>query len=230
MIDCRAKARLPENPQTVIVCLFPYKVREKPPENISRYAAVPDYHKVCGAYLERACAALSAQFPENSFRWFTDNSPLPEVSAAVFAGLGVRGDNGMLITPKYGSYVFVGEIVTDIYVKTEKNSLECIHCGRCKSACPVGLDKARCLSHLSQKKGELDADTAAKLKKYNIVWGCDICAESCPLNRMAQSTYIREFVSGYRDRYIEGEDIAGRAYEWRGEKTVKRNFLNSKQN
>lgn len=227
LLDCRAKARLPENSRTVIVCVFPYKVKKEPPRNISRYAAVPDYHRVCGSYLERACSALRTQFPENRFQWFTDNSPIPEVYAAAIAGLGSVGDNGMLITPRYGSYVFIGEIVTDIYVKTQNHYRECMHCGRCKSACPTELDKTRCLSALSQKKGDLDPEAAAVLKEHNIIWGCDICAESCPLNMKAQNTYIKEFISGYRDSYTAGEDITGRAYEWRGEKTVKRNYSGS---
>ena len=57
----------------------------------------------------------------------------------------------------------------------------------------------------------------------NIIWGCDICAEICPLNKNSNITYIKEFIEGYRDSYTLGEDISGRAYEWRGEKTVSRN-------
>ena len=73
-------------------------------------------------------------------------------------------------------------------------------------------------------KKELNFAEKAALKKYNTVWGCDICAEVCPLNKNAANTYIPEFISGYRDRYEYGEDISGRAYEWRGEKVIKRNY------
>ena len=84
--------------------------------------------------------------------------------------------------------------------------------------------EGKCLSAVTQQKKELNFAEKAALKKYNTVWGCDICAEVCPLNKNAANTYIPEFISGYRDRYEYGEDISGRAYEWRGEKVIKRNY------
>ena len=135
------------------------------------------------------------------------------------------GKNGLLITENYGSYVFIGEIVTDLEMELPPIEIKhCNNCGICKTHCPVGLEKSNCLSKLSQKKGELDEESAVLLKKHKIIWGCDICAEACPLNKGTKKTYINEFIEGYRDCYICGEDIKGRAFEWRGEKTVKRNF------
>ncbi len=224
-IPCRAVSRIPENARTAIMCVFPYKVEDIPPENISRYAAVPDYHTVCGGMLEKVCQKLCAAFPEQKFVPFIDNSPIPEVSAAAYAGLGVRGKNGLLITEKWGSFVFIGEVVTDLEIECEDLSGECIGCGKCTAACPK---TDICLSDLSQKKGELTGDQYELLRQNNIVWGCDICAEVCPMNKGAQNTEIPEFIAGYRRRYTVGEDIAGRAYAWRGEKTVRRNAENLK--
>ena len=96
-------------------------------------------------------------------------------------------------------------------------------CGNCKKACPSGLQRDHCLSALSQQKKELSEEEKALLLQNNIIWGCDICAEICPLNKNSNITYIKEFIEGYRDSYTLGEDISGRAYEWRGEKTVSRN-------
>lgn len=225
LIECRAKGRLPKNAKTVIVCLFPYKVGDLPPKNISRYAAVPDYHTICGEYLKGATEQLREQIENHQFEWFIDNSPLPEVYTAASARMGVIGKNGLLITEKYGSFVFIGEIVTDLELELPSSEVSyCQNCGICKSLCPVGLEKSNCLSKLSQQKGELEEKQAKLLKKHNIIWGCDICADACPLNQNKQKTYINEFLEGYRDCYTPGEDISGRAYEWRGEKTVKRNF------
>jgi len=118
LIECRAKERLPKNAKTVIVCLFPYKVKETPPEKISRYAAVPDYHRVCGEYLKKATEELKKQIDGYQFEWFIDNSPLPEVYTAACAGMGVIGENGLIITEKYGSFVFLGEILCDLPLKS----------------------------------------------------------------------------------------------------------------
>lgn len=224
LLECGAKKRIPHSAKTVIMAFFPYRVKKERPKNISRYAAVADYHKVCGEYLSRAIEALREQYPENKFEAFVDNSPIPEVYAASAAGLGVVGDNGLLITPRYGSYVFLGAIVCDLEIECENCYTECMHCGFCKNACPVHLDKKDCLSAISQKKGELTYNEAEKLRAHNIVWGCDICAEVCPFNKVADYTNIQEFIESYRDSYTQNEDVKGRAYEWRGKNTVDRNF------
>lgn len=225
LLDCRAKARIPQGAKSVIVCLFPYKVKENPPENISRYAAVPDYHKVCGEILEKAAKELSKNINGYQFEWFIDNSPIPEVYTAAKAGLGIIGENSLLINEKYGSFVFIGEIITDLEIKTKKRDVKyCENCGLCKKVCPKG-ENSVCLSAISQKKGELEESETELLKRHNIIWGCDICAEICPKNKNAEKTYIKAFIDGYRNRFLIGEDIKGRAYEWRGEKTVTRNAL-----
>ena len=226
LLPCRAAVRLPKNTQTVICCAFPYKIEDKKAENISRYAAVKDYHIIVKQQLEKAARELKKLFPENEFEPFCDNSPIPEVFAAACAGIGVRGDNGLLITENYGSWVFLGEIVTDLAVCTQNQYKECLHCGKCKEACPKERYKVDCLSKVSQKKGELSESEAVALKDENILWGCDICAEVCPLNKTAKSTYIPEFKESYRVCYQEGENTDERAYMWRGEAVIKRNYKN----
>lgn len=86
LLPCRALQRLPENAKTVILLLFPYKVRDAHPENICRYAAVPDYHDITQKYLSNITDDLKKEFPEYKFESFADNSPIPEVSAAAAAG------------------------------------------------------------------------------------------------------------------------------------------------
>ena len=82
LLPCRALRRLPENAKTVILLLFPYKVRDAHPENICRYASVPDYHDITQKYLLNITDDLKKEFPEYKFESFADNSPIPEVSAA----------------------------------------------------------------------------------------------------------------------------------------------------
>ena len=223
LLDCRAKSRIPENAKTAIVFLFPYKVRQEKPKNISRYAAVPDYHSVCGKILEEIKSALFSEFPENRFEAFIDNSPVPEVLAASAAGLGKIGKNGLLISERFGSYVFIGEIVTDLQVSAECEPTRCADCGACAAVCPVGLKKEECLSAATQQKKPLSPELEELIIKSGCVWGCDICQDVCPLNKKAEFSSIPEFLDGYRDEYIIGENIEGRAYAWRGEGVISRN-------
>lgn len=225
LLDCRAKNRLPENSKTIIMCAFPYKVKENVPKRLSRYAAIPDYHIVCGEMLNKACKELKEEYSQNTFEAFCDNSPIPEVHTAALAGLGAKGDNGLLITKDYGSFVFLGEIVTDLDIPCEEKYTECLHCGKCKTTCPVALDKTACLSDLSQKK-QLTDDELQTLKKNHILWGCDICQNACPMNSGGKYTDINEFINGYRNEYSPDEDSQGRPYTWRGERVIKRNYDN----
>lgn len=224
LLPCRNLSFLPKEAKSIILFVFPYKVKEEKPKNICRYAAVPDYHEVCKETLMDFCKTLSEHYKENEFVAFIDNSPIPEVFAASAAGLGVSGKNGLLITKEYGSFVFIGEIVTDLEIENENLYGECKNCGLCKAACPVGLDKSRCLSLLTQKKGELTKEEEKLIKENGLVWGCDNCAEICPLNKEKGLSQIKPFVNGYRHSYAENEDVLGRAYAWRGEKVVKRNL------
>ncbi len=227
LLDCRAKQRIPQNAKTIIICAFPYKIKDEAPKFLSRYAAVPDYHTVCGQMLEKAKEKLKQKYPQNEFEWFCDNSPIPEVHTAAVAGLGVKGENGLLITKEYGSFVFLGEIVTDLDIECKNNYSECNHCGKCNTACPVSLNKTNCLSNLSQKK-KLDDSELQTLKQNNILWGCDICQNACPLNKNAKNTDIPEFINGYRNEYIPCEDTENRPYTWRGDTVIKRNYENLK--
>lgn len=223
LIPCRNKNKIPENAKTVIPCFFPYKVKETPPKNISRYAAIPDYHIILGERLEKATENLKKYYVNYNFVWFTDNSPIPEVYAAALSGLGVIGDNGLLITKEYGSFVFLGEILTDLEIETSGEIKECLHCGKCKSVCPKkdGID---CLSSVTQKKKPLETAEIKAIKEYNTVWGCDICQEVCPMNKEKKLTDINEFILGYKNEYELSENPINRPYNWRGEEIIKRNF------
>ncbi|MBQ3817157.1 MAG: epoxyqueuosine reductase [Clostridia bacterium] len=224
LLECRAKDRLPKGAKTVILFLFPYKVKEERPDKISRYAAVPDYHRICEKYLQSVKTRLQTEFKDNKFEIFIDNSPIPEVFAAACAGLGLRGENNLLISKKWGSWCFIGEIVTDLEILSENSFKECTLCGVCKRKCPAASGREKCLSAISQKKKVSEREEISSLKDNNIIWGCDICAENCPLNKNSRKTYIKEFIEGYRNFYSPDEDISGRAYEWRGKGVVLRNF------
>lgn len=224
LLDCRAKGRIPSGAKTVIMFVFPYKVSEEKPKNISRYAAVPDYHTVCGDILSEIAKKLKNEYNGFSFEAFIDNSPIPEVYAAAYAGLGVYGKNGLLITKEYGSFVFLGEIVTDMPCACEEGIInDCALCGACENTCPVALKKENCLSAVTQQKKPLTDEQSRLILENGSVWGCDICQNACPMNKNKKCTDIKPFIDGYRSEYTKGESIENRAYAWRGEKVTLRN-------
>lgn len=232
LIDCRGKVKLPEKAKTVIVFLFPYYLGDDAynDSDISKYAVVPDYHDVLIPLLENACNELKARFPNDEFVMFADNSPIPEVYAAVMAGLGVKGKNGLFISKEYGSWVFIGDIVTTLEI-TPANPTElfCIGCNKCVEACPTesiknyGIIKETCLSHITQRKGTLTQKEINLIRKSNCLWGCDICQNVCPMNFDKKTKPLDIFKSDVKLK-ADAEDIDGRAYAWRGKKTIERNI------
>ncbi len=225
LIDCRAKNRLPQNAKTVICAVFPYKVENTPPANISRYAATEDYHTVCGEMLQNAAEQLKTAFEGFCFEPFIDNSPINEVLALSYTGLGKVGQNGLFIDDVFGSFVFLGEIVTDLDLEvTDHAPTPCMGCGACKKKCPVGLIKENCLSKVTQQKGDLSSEQRLLIKQNGSVWGCDVCSEVCPENFGKALTNIKPFLETYRNFFSKNEDFARRPYLWRGEKVILRNF------
>ena len=232
----RGLARRITRPRSVIAALFPY-LAPGAPGNLSLYARGRDYHAVVTARLEAAAQALRRTYPDRAFLVLADDSPLPEVLAAACAGLGCIGEHGLLIHPVYGSYVFIGTIVTDLSVPaTEQSPADCLHCGACRRACPVGLDKARCLSALTQQGGALTAEQAALVRAHPLIWGCDTCQLVCPMNRGAALTAEPDFltdricslsladVDGLTRRQF-AEKYPGRAFTWRGPAPIRRNLM-----
>lgn len=233
LINCAALKRIPENAATVISVLFPYYLGEEFYENsnVSRYAVSEDYHIITGNIINSIKEDLMKMFPENRFEAFVDNSPFPEVRCAVNAGLGCMGINNLFINRDYGSWVFLGEIVTDKYfLPFEGENSLCDGCNKCAQECPVGaitgkgIIKEQCLSFLSQKKGELTDDIKELIASTGCAWGCDICQKVCPLNENAKITPIKEFFDTALPTVTTDTDIERRAFSWRGKTVIDRNL------
>lgn len=229
-------------PQWVLTAAFPYYAGAEP-GNLSLYARGMDYHSVVTGRLERVCTQLRAAFPGRTFVPGSDNSPLPERECAWRGGVGLRGLHGLVIVPPYGSYVFLGTILTDhaFALARPKAAEGCGGCGACRRACPGGalrggaFDRERCLSHLTQKKGELSEGQAALVAGHDLIWGCDACQRVCPYNRLARKTAIAEF-SGALVQELDSGELEGltnrglrerypdRAFTWRGSAVLRRNL------
>ena len=220
---------LPEA-KSVIIFAVPYYAGAFPGRNISLYALSKDYHLYLKGLNERLTAFLKDRFPSATFAGFGDHSPIAERQAAASAGLGILGDNGMLITEKYGSYIFIGEMFTDLDTAEQPKEIRrCRSCGACKKACPGHFDV--CASGIGQRKGTLTAEEELLVKKTGLVWGCDLCQTVCPYNRSPEITpiaFFKEDLCPYvRTEEIEEmpkEAFSARAFGWRGKQPLLRNL------
>lgn len=164
------------------------------PQNlINRYAWGEDYHKIIKKRLQQFIREMTEIVPGFEGRAFVDSAPLPEKQIAAKAGLGWIGKNTLLINPQYGSYLFLGEVVSNqvftSHPPTVKN--RCGSCNRCELRCPggaldkePGLDCRQCSSYLSiEKKGPFSK--AERSLILDSIFGCDICQRVCPWNQTA---------------------------------------------
>ena len=240
-----------EDTQSVLLFLVPYHTGGNPVRNLSEYAAARDYHLYFKDCFARLCAHLKTLFPEAVFCGFADNSPIDERHAAAVCGLGMLGDNGLLIHREYGSYVFIGEILSDLPPDwfCEEGTYDaaafdgevqtCLHCGRCHRACPMRdnpFSVDRCLSEVTQTKrlemlGVDDDDVLRCIRYYGSAWGCDRCQTVCPHNRDAAETpipFFREALLPYLTSsavaQMTDEEFASRAYAWRKRACIMRNL------
>lgn len=232
LLDCRAAKRLPEEAESVIVMLFPYYLGEEMYTdcNISRYAVVPDYHLAIRNAVLPALERLREHYPNEKFEFFTDSSPIPEVKAALLAGLGVIGKNRLLINKEYGSWFFISEIVTTMKLPVrEPIEGQCLNCGKCIAACPThaitdnSFNKELCLSDITQRKGSLTEEQIQLIKKSGCAWGCDICQNVCPMNKCIKIEPSEIFLNGI-ETTARTDNISDRAYAWRGKKVIERNL------
>ncbi len=221
----------------LLCAAFPYgpEAPEKGP--VSLYARGMDYHLVLARRLEGAAASLTQLHPGCRFDFWADASPFPEVYAAALAGLGRLGQNGLLITRTAGSYVFLGFLATDAPLpETGGDIRPCSGCGACRRACPGGalgeqFRPERCLSALTQQRGELTAAQARLIRQERVLWGCDRCQLVCPENRLRTARPLPEFAplpdpTGEELRLSDRafrRQFSGRAFTWRGVQPLRRN-------
>ena len=217
------------SPRTVIAMLIPYRVSFEEERNLSRYAISRDYHLFARELGDVLCHGLSDKYPNEEFAFFCDHSPIDERDACAKAGLGVIGDHGLLISPRYGSYVFLAELITSVSLSCHTVPIRtCMHCGACRAACP---SPDGCLSAITQKKGELTKKEIEIMKACGSVWGCDICQSVCPMNENTEPSGIDFFLTDRipfltcdRLRSMDKDELKSRAYGWRGRSVIERNL------
>ena len=221
-----------------VVMLFPYYTGKECNSNISVYAYSEDYHIIVKKYLEKV-----AQFIKNQGDFkteiYVDVSPNNDIMLAYSAGLGVIGKNGLLINDKYGTFHFIGYVMTDMPLKIDKPlKNECMNCNKCIKKCPSGAlenkDFTKCVSHITQKKGELSEFEKSLIKESKCAFGCDVCQMVCPMNDF-KITPLEDFktnrITSIKKSDFEGlsnrefkEKYQNRAFSWRGKQVLIRNL------
>jgi epoxyqueuosine reductase len=163
---------------------------------ISRYAWGDDYHAIVKGRLDELLSIIAsiANRPVQG-RGFVDSGPVLERSFAGVAGIGWIGKNTQLISPKKGSWFFLGELFVDIPLSYDRPIRDrCGRCELCLEACPTGafvgpfvLDARRCISYLTiELKGSIPRHLRPLIGNH--IFGCDICQEVCPYNVKAPTT------------------------------------------
>ena len=196
--------RLVEGAQTVVVCAVSYKNplgEGYPPgcrTKIASYARNRDYHPVLKGMLGTMLEALRRQYPGLTGRTFVDTAPLLEKQLAVEAGLGWIGRQSLLVTPRFGTYVLLGELLLTDDADAYDPPFEGSRCGRCHNcieSCPTGaivapkvIDTGRCIScHTIEK------EPTEGIGLDGWIFGCDRCQSCCPHNQKAPMHANRAF-------------------------------------
>jgi epoxyqueuosine reductase len=167
---------------------------------ISKYARGDDYHKVMEPGLRRLAGFLLERGARVA-RYYVDTGPVIDRAAARRAGIGWYGKNTMIITRRgYGSWVFLGEILTDIpFPPDNPDDGDCGRCTLCLDACPTGaiiapytVDARRCISYLTiEHRGAIPREMRPLIGEH--IFGCDICQVVCPHNTESPDRSHPEF-------------------------------------
>lgn len=197
---------MPEVESVICVSLNYYTNHQRPQTKeygkISRYSWGRDYHKVMHKKLKVLSTWLESLHEGIKARYYADTGPVQDKAWAQQAGIGWVAKNGNVIAREYGSWIFLGEVLTNLKLTPDKpHSSHCGTCTRCLEACPTGaiirptvVDANRCIAYhtIENRNQELPQDIKPHLEGW--VAGCDICQDVCPWNqRFAQPTDVEEF-------------------------------------
>ncbi len=169
---------------------------------VSRYAWGDDYHDVVKEKLYELLNWIKTENPAANGKVCVDTAPVMEKAWAVRAGLGWLGKHSNLITKEFGSWVFIGEILLDLELEYETETVE-DHCGTCTAcldACPTNaivapfiVDSRACLSYATIELRTPEFSPEIKNNLNGWLYGCDICQDVCPWNRFEKPTEESRF-------------------------------------
>src|SRR5579859_5043350 len=211
-VSCHPAALLPEAKSIIALAVFylteqpdeaASQVDDGPCGRISRYAWGDDYHEIIKPKLQQFAAWLREYARDEmggeaggevETRLFVDTGRMVDRAVAQRAGLGWYGKNTNILTKGWGSWVFLAEIVTNLPLAADDAiKTTCGSCEICLHACPTNalpnpyeLDTPRCISFLTiELRGSIPLELRPLMG--NLIFGCDICQEVCPVNKVAET-------------------------------------------
>ena len=201
-----------------------------------------DYHNVLKSKMESLINEI-AKVQDFDYKAFVDTGPLIDREVAKRAGVGYFGKNCSIINGEYGSFIFLGYILTDLEILPDNEVEEkCGDCTLCMDACPTGaldgpyrLNPKRCVSYLTQTKDDIPFELRDKMGIK--IYGCDTCQLVCPKNKGIKESKHEEFIPKVTNGYMDLEEllkISNRQFKskyghmagsWRGKTILKRNAI-----
>ena len=178
-----------------IAVAYPHKLKQQPQKTAyKRGKFTPnswglDYHYVLQDKLDRLAKGIEELTANFEYKGMVDTGALVDTAVARRAGIGFIGKNGLVISKEFGSYMFLGELITNLDIEPDQPvDYGCGDCNRCVTACPTScligdgtMNAKRCLSFQTQDKGVMDLEFRKKIK--TVIYGCDICQICCPYNK-----------------------------------------------
>ncbi|MEC0205579.1 tRNA epoxyqueuosine(34) reductase QueG [Paenibacillus lautus] len=252
-LDKRVTPALPgTEPKSLIAIAITYHSKmENPPKSepgkyrgiMARSAWGRDYHHVLREAMSRLEEYIKERVPDAKLESMVDTGALVDRAVSQRAGIGFSAKNCAIISPKFGSWIFLGEMVTNIPFPPDTPVTEdCGECTKCIDACPTGalvgpgqLNAQRCVSFLTQTKGFLDEEAMRKIG--NRLYGCDTCQIVCPKNRGKSWTHQEDFKPDpekAKPLLLPILDMSNREFKetfgdtsaaWRGRKPIQRNAV-----
>lgn len=201
-----------------------------------------DYHRVLRNKMEMLVNEIS-KVADFKYTICVDTCPLIDREVAKKAGIGWYGKNCSIINDEFGSFIFLGYILTDLYLKeNQKVEEKCGNCKLCMDACPVGaiqegyiINTKRCISYLTQTKDNIPYELREKMGTK--IYGCDTCQHVCPKNKKVLKGNSKEFVPELTNGIIDIKEImtisnkefkakyGSMSGAWRGKNILKRNAI-----
>lgn len=245
------KRLMPEARSIIAIAVaYPSRLKDAPKSKkgerrgiFSRSSWGLDYHYVVRDRLQKLEAFIQERVPDARLKSMVDTGELADRAVAERAGIGWSGKNCSILNPDFGSYMYLGEMITNIPLPPDEAMEDlCGSCTKCLDACPTGalvaggqINAKRCISFLTQTKEMIPVEFREKVG--NRLYGCDSCQTSCPYNRRIDFHLHEELEADpqmVKPELLSLLSLSNRAFKeqygslsgsWRGKMPIQRNAI-----